>query len=246
MPSGQSGSTIAKMSEWVANLTGRRTYHSLRALSLILLLTVVFGAAACASPAASPLAETTPAAMPFSDSSTRLQIDPGQSKASFAIDEILLGEPATVTATSSGVTGEIAVDFAAPGDTAVGPIAIETAQFLTDNEFRNRAIQRRILITSAYPTVTYVPQTISGLPQTIAWGEAVSFKISGDLTITGVTKPVVFEVAVLPISESRLEGQAQATILRQDFGLVVPSATGVAGVAEEILLQLDFVATAGE
>jgi polyisoprenoid-binding protein YceI len=186
------------------------------------------------------------AGMSFSADSTRFTIDPQQSEARFAIDELLLGEPKTVTAVSSGVTGEIGVDFETPANTAVGPIQVDTRQFLTDNDFRNRAIRSRILLSDAYPTVTFTPTAVNGLPESIPWGEAVQFQITGDLTITGHTEPVTFDVTVLPVSESRLEGQAAATILRQDFDLVVPSATGVAGVGEEVTLELSFVAAPQE
>ena len=94
--------------------------------------------------------------------------------------------------------------------------------------------------------MTFTPTAVNGLPADITWGEAVQFQIAGDLTITGHTEPVIFDVTVLPVSASRLEGQATATILRQDFDLVVPSATGVAGVGDEVVLELDFVAVAEE
>jgi polyisoprenoid-binding protein YceI len=200
----------------------------------------------CAAPGTDPTTEAMPAGMSFSADSTRFTIDPQQSEARFAIDELLLGEPKTVTAVSSGVTGEIGVDFETPANTAVGPIQVDTRQFLTDNDFRNRAIRSRILLSDAYPTVTFTPTAVNGLPESIPWGEAVQFQITGDLTITGHTEPVTFDVTVLPVSESRLEGQAAATILRQDFDLVVPSATGVAGVGEEVTLELSFVAAPQE
>lgn len=200
----------------------------------------------CAAPGTAPAAEATPAGMSFSAGSTRFAIDPAQSEARFAIDELLLGEPKTATAVSTGITGEIGVDFETLGNTAVGPIQVDTHQFLTDNDFRNRAIQRRILISDAYPYVTFTPTAVNGLPDDITWGEALSFQITGDLTITGHSEPVTFDVTVLPVSDSRIEGQATTTIRREDFGLVVPSATGVAGVGEEVILDLNFVAVAQE
>lgn len=184
--------------------------------------------------------------MPFPAGAARFALVPAETNASFAIGEILLGEPKTVTAVSSGVTGELAVDFDTPANTAVGLIAVETAQFLTDNDFRNQAIQRRILISAAYPMVTFSPSALTSLPPEITFGQQLSFQITGDLTITGNTRPVTFDVTVLPVSETRLEGQANATINRADFGLVVPSATSVAGVDEEVQLALTFAAVAEE
>ncbi len=137
---------------------------------LLFLLAFALSLAGCGAANSVPEATPTPA-MPFSATSTRFVLDPGQSMARFSIDEVLLGEPTTVTAVSSGVTGEIGVDFETPGKTAVGPIQVDTHQFLTDNDFRNRAIQRRILISDAYPFVTFTPTAVTGLPDRITWGE---------------------------------------------------------------------------
>lgn len=226
----------------ISSLPNCRTFFRslLFALPLLLLL------AACGASGEGPVATPGPQGMPFPAGATRFALVPAETSASFAIDEILLGEPKTVTAVSSGITGELAIDFDNPANTAVGPIAVETAQFFTDNDFRNQAIQRRILISAAYPTVTFSPSAISGLPPEITFGQELSFQMTGDLTITGNTRPVTFDVTVLPISETRLEGRASATINRADFGLVVPSATSVAGVDEEVQLALIFSAVAEE
>ena len=49
---------------------------------------------------------------------------------------------------------------------------------------------------------------------------------------------------VTPVSETRIEGSAHATVLRADYGLQIPNAPGVANVSEEVGLEIDFVATA--
>jgi polyisoprenoid-binding protein YceI len=45
---------------------------------------------------------------------------------------------------------------------------------------------------------------------------------------------------------STIEGSAEGTVLREDFGIgipSVPSVPGVAEVSEEVLIRLEFVAT---
>ncbi|MFN2208378.1 MAG: hypothetical protein ACK2UT_20815, partial [Candidatus Promineifilaceae bacterium] len=59
------------------------------------------------------------------------------------------------------------------------------------------------------------------------------------------TKPVVFDVTAVLVSDSRIEGKAAATIQRSDFDLFIPSATGVAGVEEDVILEMDFAAESG-
>ncbi len=181
-------------------------------------------------------------AMTFSENSTLFEIVPEESEARFLIDEVLRGEDKTVVGTTNQVSGQVAVDFDDPAAAAVGPIQINARTLVTDNNLRNRAIQGRILLTGNYEFVTFTPTAINGLPSTISLGEAVEFEMEGDLTITGVTQPVTFMVTAVAPTENRLEGSATASIQRRPFDLIIPSATGVAAVSEEIILELDFVA----
>jgi polyisoprenoid-binding protein YceI len=75
-------------------------------------------------------------------------------------------------------------------------------------------------------------------------GAPFTFQINGDLTVTDVTRPVVFDVTVTPVSESRIEGLAKTTLLHKDFDLAIPDAPLVDEVKDEVILELEFVATA--
>ena len=55
---------------------------------------------------------------------------------------------------------------------------------------------------------------------------------------------MVFDVTAVPVSDTRIDGSATAAIQRADFDLFVPGATGVAGVEEEVILEIDFTAEA--
>lgn len=182
--------------------------------------------------------------MEFDETSTVYELVPGSSEARFLIDELLRGEPKTVVGITDQVTGQLAFNFDDPSTAAVGPIQVDVRALLTDNGFRNRAIETRILLSRVYQFVTFTPTDVSGLPDTIAVGEPVQFQISGDLTIMEITKPVVFDVTAVVVSDTRIEGHAAADIQRADFDLFVPSATGVAGVEENVILEIDFVAEA--
>ena len=182
------------------------------------------------------------ATMTFSENSTLFEIVPEESEARFLIDEVLRGEDKTVVGTTNQITGQIALDFDNPTISAVGPIHVNVRSLVTDNNFRNRAIQGRILLTGIYEFVTFTPTAIKGLPAEIKLGEAVEFEMDGDLAITGFTQPVTFGVTATAVTQDRLEGSATSTIQRRPFDLIVPSATGVAAVSEDIILELDFVA----
>ena len=222
--------------------------------SFVLLLMALLILTGCASPDQAVGSNNPPgdaeeeqsAGLPFSENSTIFEIVPADSEARFLIDEILRGEEKRVIGKTNGVSGQIAFDFDDPSTAAAGPIQVGVRTLETDSGFRNRAVQNRILLSGIYEFVTFTPTAVNGLPENIVVGETVEFQIEGDLTITAYTQPVTFEVTAVPISESRLEGSATTTITRSEFELVVPSATGVAAVGEEVILELDFVATATE
>lgn len=169
------------------------------------------------------------------------------SEVRFILNEVLRGSPNTVTGRTDQIAGEIGVDFANPAASQVGEIRINARTLATDNELRNRAIRGQILQSSQdqFEFISFQPTSLDGLPTSVTLGEAFTFQITGDLTIRDITNPVTFDVTVTPVSETRLEGTATATVLREDYGLIIPNVPGVADVDEAVKLEIDFVATAG-
>ncbi len=166
------------------------------------------------------------------------------SEARFIIDEVLNGAPKTVVGATDQVAREIAIYPDDPASSIIGPILVNARTLATDNEFRNRAIKNRILSTDDYEFVTFTPTEIVGLPDSVSIGESFTFQIVGDLTVRNATREVTFDAAVTPISETELEGTAITFILYADFGLTIPEAPAVAGVDDEVRLEIDFVAAA--
>lgn len=174
-------------------------------------------------------------------------IETDDSEVRFILDELLRGQPNTVTGRTDQIAGQIAVDFANPQNSQVGEIRISARALATDNELRNRAI-RSVILQSAedqFEFISFVPTEVSGLPTSVTMGEAFEFEITGDLTIRDITNPVTFSVTVTPVSETRLEGTATATVQRGDYNLEIPSVPSVADVDEAVRLEIDFVARAG-
>ena len=194
-----------------------------------------------AAPAADAEPEVTVAE---SAASTRLifEIVPGRSQARFLIDEVLRGMPTTVVGATDQVAGQIAVDPSDPQSAQVGTIQVNARTLATDNGLRNRAIQNAILRTDSFEFITFTPTAITGLPEAVTIGEPISFQITGDLTIVGTTQSVTFDVTVTPLSETELTGTASATVLYRDFGLFIPDSPQVDTVADEVRLELEFVA----
>ncbi|MCB9419009.1 MAG: YceI family protein [Ardenticatenaceae bacterium] len=174
------------------------------------------------------------------------EINQAESEVRFTLDEMLRGEPKTVVGATDQVAGQIGVDLAVLSTAQVGVIQVNARTLATDNNFRNRAIRNVILETDAYEFITFTPTAISGLPDTAVPGDTLTFQITGDLTIRDITQTVVFDVTATAVSETQLAGTAVTTVQRADFNLVIPEVEGVADVAEAVLLEIDFVATAVE
>jgi len=170
------------------------------------------------------------------------EISQAESEVRYFLGELLRGQPKTVVGSTNQVAGQLLVNLNELASTEVGLIRINAWTLLTDNNMRNNAIRSRILFTDEYEFITFNPTEISGLPDNAAVGESITFEMSGELTIKDVTQVETFVVTAVAPTPSRLEGSATATILREDYQLVVPNVRSVANVEEEVVLEIDFVA----
>ena len=171
-------------------------------------------------------------------------LDPARSEARFTIEEVLRNVDTTVVGVTSNLAGELALDLANPAGAQIGAIVINARDFVTDNEFRNRAIANEILRSNEFEFITFTPTAIEGLPGTAVPGESYTVQVSGDLTITDQTRPVTFETEITPLSADELQGLARAEILYADFGLEIPFVRVVQAVEDSLLLELAFTAVA--
>lgn len=179
-----------------------------------------------------------------SKNGTVFTIDSSSSQATFTIDEILFGRPNTVVGKTSSVSGQILVDRQDPSQSQIGQIRVDVSTLLTDNDFRNQALQNRILETTdpSNQFATFVAKSMTGLPTTIVQGQPVSFHITGDLTVHGVTRSETFDAQVTLINATTLTGQAQTTVRYADFNVTLPSVPSVTGVGDTVKLALTFTA----
>ena len=172
-------------------------------------------------------------------------LDPELSQARFIIGEILANQPNTVIGVNNQVQGGGVLNFADPALSTLDEFLIDSSGFVTDSNMRSRAISRFILQSGQYPVIRFQSTGIGGIPTDIVVGETVSFEVVGLLTIREITQEVTFTGEATMVAEDRVEGLATATLLRSDFKLTIPSVPRVAGVDEEVILEIEFVAIAG-
>jgi len=171
-------------------------------------------------------------------------IDPTASKATFEIFEVLSGQDKIVLGTTSQVTGSITVDKANPQNSTITPVRVNARTFITDSERRNAAIGRLILKSeeTANEFIVFTPKKMTSLPTMGVPGTAYTFKVTGDLTIAGVTKTATFDTTATFNADNTVTGKATGSVKRGDYNLIVPSLPFLADVGEEVKLSFEFVA----
>lgn len=177
---------------------------------------------------------------------TVYRISQDDSQVTYSLYELLNGADKTVIGTTNQVAGDVRLNLSNLSQTEVGAISINARTFATDESRRDNAVARFVLQSenAANEFITFQPTSISGLPESAAVGETLSFQIAGDLTIAGTTRSVTFDVTAALDSGNRLTRHAEATVQRSTFQLNIPDVPFVANVGEDVTLKLDFVAAA--
>jgi polyisoprenoid-binding protein YceI len=174
------------------------------------------------------------------------RISQDDSKVTYTIQEVLNGADKTVVGTTSQVAGDILVNTSDPTQSQIGELKINARTFATDDSRRDNSVARFILQSEsdANQYIVFTPTSVSSLPSSVKVGDELTLKVTGKLTIAGVTKEVTFDVNTTLKSQDQLTGTATVTVQRADFNLTIPSVPFVANVGDSVILNLNFVANA--
>ena len=208
-------------------------------------------AAAVATPAATPASTAVAPAIGTSSSPTaqtagatgdlRWVLVPADSTALFRAREQLAGRdlPSDAVGKTNAVTG--AVVLAADGK-VISPLSkfvIDLQSLQTDSGSRDRYIKSNTLQTDQFPKAELVITGLQGLPSPLPTSGQVTFKVLGDLTIHGVTKPTTWDAAAT-VSGQDVTGTATTAVTFADFDMKRPKVAIVLSVEDNIRLELDF------
>ena len=154
-----------------------------------------------------------------------LRIDPNHSIAGFAIRHLF----AKVNGRFTDVDGRLTWDGAAPANSSVD-VTIKAASITTQNDFRDKDLRSdNFFDVAKYPTLTFKSTKVELAEgkTTLAAGDA--FKVYGDLTMKGITKPVVLaatfngsgQVAIGGMKMGTVTGfEATTTINRKEWNIL--------------------------
>ena len=190
-----------------------------------------------------PSTGSTPVPTTNSNSSSgtiRFVLVPEKSEARFRVREQLVNVslPNDAIGKTREFTGTLVIK---PDGTIVSPeskFVVNMGTLATDRSQRDNFIKRSVLQTDQYPTTVFVPTQVTGLPTPLPQSGQVSFKLTGDLTIRNVTKPVTWDVTA-QVQGNQVTGQATTTFKFADFNLTQPRVPVVLSIEDNIKLELD-------
>lgn len=174
----------------------------------------------------------------------RYRVDPGQSRASYAVEETFLFENNrlfTAVGVTRGIAGEILLDPADPAAARVGEIVVHVGQLTSDEPRRDNAIRRIALESERYPLATFRTTALDGLPAAITPGTTYHFRATGELTLRTATRTVTWALTATLTAE-RLLITATAPIKMSDFGIMPPNLSDLR-VRDDVTLTLELIAT---
>jgi polyisoprenoid-binding protein YceI len=230
-----------------------KRYHKLLlgALSGAIALVLIACSSASQAPTVEP--EPTPTGAPASQSTpvttaqpttaakdVVLQIASG-TQAGYRVREQLasVSFPSDAVGSTNSVTGSIVVRMDGSVDPKQSKITVDLRTLKSDENRRDMYIQDSTLQTRRYPNAEFVVNEITGIPWPPSNSTEGPVRISGDLTIHGVTKEAVWE-GTAKIEGGQVTGLVTTSFKFGDFGMSRPNSFLVLSVEDNVRLELDF------
>jgi polyisoprenoid-binding protein YceI len=171
-------------------------------------------------------------------------IDPVHSSVEFSLEYMGLSTYRTSFRT---IEGTLRFDAQRPSQSSV-TVAIPVASVdVTNERLMGRLLDADLLGGREHPTIAFASTQVEPV-------DASHWKVSGDLTIHGATRPVVLDTRYLGEAKHPFSGKqavffrAETTINRGDFGVTWNAAldTGGAYLGERVQISLVIMATRTE
>ncbi len=173
-------------------------------------------------------------------------LDPSHTSVTFRVSHLGLSQ---YTARFTKVAGELNLDPARPEaatlKASIDPRSLETDYPHTDLDFNAELHGPQWLDAATFPQITFTSTRIEMTGPSTA-------KVTGDLSLHGVTRPVTLETTFnggyapngMDPMGSRIGFSAKGTLKRADFGIAygVPAAGSTMGVSDavEVIIETEF------
>lgn len=195
------------------------------------------------APTAAP-EKSSPTSIPADSSSSvdtiRLAVVPGKSQARYRVREQLanVALPSDAIGSTNAITGAIVGKTDGTIISSESKFVVDLSTLQSDRSQRDNFLKRNVLQTDKYPNAVFVPTKVEGLPLTLPPAGNIAFKLTGNLTIRDVTKPVTWDVTCQSQSN---QGTCHATtsFTFEDFNITQPRVPLVLSIQDHITLETD-------
>ena len=180
-------------------------------------------------------------AFPAAAATTTWQIDPAHTAAGFAVKHLMIS---TVRGQFKGVTGTVVWDdqdvSKSTIDVTIDATTVDTSEPMRDKDLKSE----KFFDVAKYPTITFKSKKTENV-------SAGKLKVTGDLTIHGVTKEVVLDVegpsnsVKDPWGNTRVAASATTKVNRQDYGVKWNASSDGGGVVvgDDVNITIDLEMT---
>ncbi|GAB5603379.1 YceI family protein [Thermus sp. FJN-A] len=139
-----------------------------------------------------------------------------------------------------GITKAVRGRVAFQGGRVSGEFVVDLRELRSDQARRDNYLRQNTLETGRFPTATFRPKEVRGLPNPLPQSGKAAIQVVGDLTIRDVTEEVVWE------GEAEFKGQEVQVALRTEFPfekfhLVQPRVPIVLSVENRIRLEVELL-----
>lgn len=201
--------------------------------------------AAPASPAVASGAAGTGSATPAPTGGAAYAIVGDQSQAKVTVNEKLAFLPSNSDAvlTTNSMQGQIVLGAdGKPSDAS--KIQVDLRTLKSDSTQRDNYIRSTTLQSDQFPLAEFVITGVDGWNGPLQSGQQSSFKLLGNMTIHGVTKPVTFDTTAT-MHGGTLTGTATTAFTFEDFGMTPSNKANIVTVNDLINLRMTIAATKG-
>ncbi len=197
---------------------------------------------ATSTTASIPTASGTTCVAPTGDASAYNLVS-NQSEASYKVQEQFLNRdlPNDAIGTTKNVQGSFLLTSGSQPVITQLKMSADLRTLTSDQQRRDDAIKDRWLESNTYPNATFVAKNV----QVPSNQGQVTFNMTGNMTIHGVTRQETFKVTG-KLTGDTITGTATTNILMKNYGFDAPSIAGMLTVKDGVTVTFNFTAKKGD
>jgi polyisoprenoid-binding protein YceI len=171
----------------------------------------------------------------------RLSLAPTGNEARYKVREQLFGFdfPNDAIGKTDKISGSLVLESNGRIVREESKFTVALATIASDRAMRDNYVRNNTLQVAQYPNAEFIPDTATGLPAALPAAADLAFKLTGDFTVHGVTRPTTWDVKGRMAASGEFTGTATTWFRFGDFNMTVPRVRLVLSVADSITLEMD-------